>query len=308
MSAAGVAASETERGLGGLAAVPVAMPAAIPVAVPVAVVPKERVEVRDGQAVKSATRADSRVTQFAVRIARAFGVSVVANVQVIRMRRRQRPGTPTGVHAREDGANVGNSEMALDDDLVLIEVNPKFASSLPLTVEAGVNLPLLLLEMQPGRVAPWISGGGLNHRPRGVGRGDGGGGGDALVCAARPSEMPEDSQQQQEAVWCTPGRSSLLPFRRDLVMVRSHRYFFASEAAMESVATLETGGGGGGMAEGKNCRGCGCGGGGGRCGDDKWWTASRALPSGLCVLVAAVAVASWIGFMRERRPVEAAAP
>ena len=278
----GVAASETECGLGESAAVPVALRLALPVAV----VPKERLEVRDGQAVKSATRADSKVIPFAVRIAQAFGVSVMANVQVIRMRRRQRPGTPTGVHARDSGTTT-------DGDLVLIEVNPKFASSLPLTVEAGVNLPLLLLEMQPGRIeVPWISGGGLNHRPRGVGRGDGGGGGDALVCAARPSEMPEDSQRQQEAVWYTPGRSSLLPFTRDLAMVRSHRYFFASEAAMET-------GGGGGMTEGKNCRG-----GGGGCGDDGWWTASCALPLGLCVLVAAVAVAGWIGFMRERRPVE----
>jgi hypothetical protein len=35
----------------------------------------------------------------------------------------------------------------------LIEVNPKFATSLPLTVAAGVNLPLHLLELARGELA-----------------------------------------------------------------------------------------------------------------------------------------------------------
>ena len=37
----------------------------------------------------------------------------------------------------------------IDDgkDIYLIEVNPKFAATLPFTVRAGVNMPLLLLKM-----------------------------------------------------------------------------------------------------------------------------------------------------------------
>ena len=87
----------------------------------VAVVPKERLLVRDGQAVKAATRRDVGVMAFAATVARLAGITVTCNVQLMR---------------RAD-----------DGDLVLIEINAKFATSLPLTVQAGINIPLLLIGM-----------------------------------------------------------------------------------------------------------------------------------------------------------------
>jgi carbamoyl-phosphate synthase large subunit len=84
-----------------------------------AAVPKERLEVKSGMATKSITRAAPKVVAFAREVARTFGVRGVANVQAI-----------------VDGTGCR-----------LIEVNPKFAASLPLTVAAGVNLPLCLLEL-----------------------------------------------------------------------------------------------------------------------------------------------------------------
>jgi carbamoyl-phosphate synthase large subunit len=87
-----------------------------------AAVPKERLEVKSGMATKSITREAPEVVAFVRRVVQAFGVGGVANVQVI---------------AGHTGCQ-------------LIEVNPKFAASLPLTVAAGVNLPLCLLELARG--------------------------------------------------------------------------------------------------------------------------------------------------------------
>lgn len=87
-----------------------------------AVVPKRRLEVKSGMATKSITEAQPAVMALVERVAAAFGVRGVANVQSI-----VREGRP-----------------------YLIEVNPKFATSLPLTVAAGVNLPLHLIELARG--------------------------------------------------------------------------------------------------------------------------------------------------------------
>ncbi len=84
-----------------------------------AAVPKERLEVKSGMATKSITRDAPNLVAFAQRAVDVFGVRGVANVQV----------------------------MMHDSQPVLLEVNPKFAASLPLTVAAGVNLPLCLLEL-----------------------------------------------------------------------------------------------------------------------------------------------------------------
>jgi carbamoyl-phosphate synthase large subunit len=84
-----------------------------------AAVPKERIEVKAGMATKSVTRALPALVPLLERIVRAFGVAGAANVQLI-------------------GGDGGWK---------LLEVNPKFAASLPLTVAAGVNLPLHLLEL-----------------------------------------------------------------------------------------------------------------------------------------------------------------
>jgi carbamoyl-phosphate synthase large subunit len=89
---------------------------------PLAVVPKRRLEVKSGMATKSITEAQPAVMALVEKVVAAFGVRGVANVQSI-----VREGQP-----------------------YLIEVNPKFATSLPLTVAAGINLPLHLIELARG--------------------------------------------------------------------------------------------------------------------------------------------------------------
>ncbi len=90
-------------------------------------VPRERVMVKAGMSYKGKTVKDAQLMAFGARAARAFGVNGPANVQCIR-------------------SNKG---------IYLIEVNPKFSAGLPLTVAAGVNIPLILLKLALGiRVAP----------------------------------------------------------------------------------------------------------------------------------------------------------
>lgn len=89
----------------------------------VALVPKERLEVKSGMATKSVTRRVPVVEGLVERVIATFGIRGAANVQVI---------------LRADGSAC------------LIEVNPKFATSLPLTVAAGVNIPQLLIAIARG--------------------------------------------------------------------------------------------------------------------------------------------------------------
>ncbi|HEY2386213.1 MAG TPA: ATP-grasp domain-containing protein [Candidatus Binatia bacterium] len=84
-----------------------------------AAVPKERLEVKAGMATKSITRPGAEVLPLVRKVVADFGIRGAANVQLM------------GTGGRWS----------------LIEVNPKFAASLPLTVAAGVNLPLHLLEL-----------------------------------------------------------------------------------------------------------------------------------------------------------------
>jgi carbamoyl-phosphate synthase large subunit len=85
-------------------------------------VPKARLQVKAGMQVKGRTVRDSRLTEFARRVHAAFDLTPRANVQCI----------------------------LNDSGCYLVEVNPKFSTSLPLTVAAGVNLPLLLVRMLKG--------------------------------------------------------------------------------------------------------------------------------------------------------------
>jgi carbamoyl-phosphate synthase large subunit len=86
-------------------------------------VPKRRLEVKAGMQVKGITCNDPQLIAFGEQVASAFGLGPLGNIQCIRT---------------AEGA------------IRLIEVNPKFATSLPLTVAAGVNIPLLLLKMHLG--------------------------------------------------------------------------------------------------------------------------------------------------------------
>jgi len=83
------------------------------------VIPRERIETKAGMSVKGRTVKDSRLIGYGKRIAETMRLFPRANIQCI-----------------DDGK-----------DIYLVEVNPKFAATLPFTVRAGVNMPLLLLKM-----------------------------------------------------------------------------------------------------------------------------------------------------------------
>ena len=89
-----------------------------------AAVPKRRIETKAGMQVKGRVELDAALVAFGTAVSRAFGLAPRGNVQCI----------------------VGP-----DGEITLVEVNPKFAASLPLTVAAGMNMPRLLAAMHLGR-------------------------------------------------------------------------------------------------------------------------------------------------------------
>lgn len=92
-------------------------------------VPKERLQTKGGMQVKGRTIKDPKLLSYAETITKKFGLAPRANIQCIR----------TG------------------EQIFLIEINPKFPASLPFTVAAGVNAPLLLIKMTLGQpVAPMV--------------------------------------------------------------------------------------------------------------------------------------------------------
>lgn len=92
-----------------------------------AVVPRERLKVDSGVAVASRTVLDGELMAAATRVAQAIGLQYVANVQF----KRRANGTPA-----------------------LLEVNPRFPATMPLTVEAGINMPRLSLRLVQGLPIP----------------------------------------------------------------------------------------------------------------------------------------------------------
>jgi carbamoyl-phosphate synthase large subunit len=96
---------------------------------PLSVVPKIRLETKAGMQVKGRTVNDPRLIELGLEVIKKFALRPRGNVQCI-----IEGGTP-----------------------FLIEVNPKFPASLPLTVASGVNAPLLLVKMHRGAaVEPMI--------------------------------------------------------------------------------------------------------------------------------------------------------
>jgi carbamoyl-phosphate synthase large subunit len=83
-----------------------------------AVVPRERLRVDSGIAITSRTIHDEELESIGARAAESVGIAGVANVQVM----RDVAGTPR-----------------------LIEINPRFPGTMPLTVASGVNMPRLAL-------------------------------------------------------------------------------------------------------------------------------------------------------------------
>lgn len=89
-----------------------------------AAVPRARLKVDSGVAVAARTVHDPELEHLARTVAERIGVTYVANVQF----RRDREGIPR-----------------------LLEVNPRFPGTMPLTVQAGVPMPRLALEAILGR-------------------------------------------------------------------------------------------------------------------------------------------------------------
>lgn len=93
----------------------------------VAAVPRERLKVDSGIAVTARIVRDPELEEVAIRVAKTIRLTGVANVQL----KRDVNGRPA-----------------------LLEVNPRFPGTMPLTVAAGVNMPLLALQNLLGASLP----------------------------------------------------------------------------------------------------------------------------------------------------------
>lgn len=91
---------------------------------------RERIKVDSGIAVISQTVIDDEISELAADIARRVGIRYVANIQF----RRDLSGRPR-----------------------LLEINPRFPGTMPLTVAAGVNMPeLSLLDVSGESLPEWL--------------------------------------------------------------------------------------------------------------------------------------------------------
>ncbi|MDM7854501.1 ATP-grasp domain-containing protein [Cellulomonas alba] len=93
----------------------------------VAAVPRARLRVDSGVAVAGVTVHDEGLIEAASAVARAIGLTTVANVQL----KRDAAGEPA-----------------------LLEVNPRFPGAMPLTIASGVDMPSLTLDAVLGRPIP----------------------------------------------------------------------------------------------------------------------------------------------------------
>jgi carbamoyl-phosphate synthase large subunit len=93
----------------------------------IAAVPRTRTRVDSGVAIAGRTVHDEALESTAAAVARAIGLTGVANVQL-----------------RHDS----------DGNPALLEVNPRFPGALPLTIAAGVDIPSLVLDLALGIPLP----------------------------------------------------------------------------------------------------------------------------------------------------------
>jgi carbamoyl-phosphate synthase large subunit len=95
----------------------------------ISVVPRERMVIRSGVTDRGQTLNHPEMIQLAIRAANALGIRGPANIQV-----------------KLDG-----------DKITIFEVNPRFSGGIPLSIAAGADFPLWLIEMCLGRrVRPCI--------------------------------------------------------------------------------------------------------------------------------------------------------
>jgi carbamoyl-phosphate synthase large subunit len=93
----------------------------------IAAVPRVRMKTDSGIAVAARTVHSDELVDAAVRVAQAVGIRYVANVQF---------------------------KLAADGSARLLEINPRFPGTLPLTTEAGIDIPRLLVDEMTGRTMP----------------------------------------------------------------------------------------------------------------------------------------------------------
>lgn len=86
---------------------------------PIAAVPRLRMKIDSGVAVTARTMISPELSALAVKVATLIGIRYVANIQFKR---------------------------ADDGQFKLLEINPRFSGALPLTTEAGVDIPKLLIQ------------------------------------------------------------------------------------------------------------------------------------------------------------------
>jgi carbamoyl-phosphate synthase large subunit len=91
------------------------------------VVPRARLKVDSGIAVTGRTLHDERLDSFAREVSALIGLTTVANVQV-----------------KEDADGVP----------ALLEVNPRFPGTMPLTVASGIDMPRLAIAEALGAAIP----------------------------------------------------------------------------------------------------------------------------------------------------------
>jgi carbamoyl-phosphate synthase large subunit len=93
----------------------------------IAVVPRERLKVDSGIAITGRTVHDDALEAIGRGVAERIGLTSVANIQV---------------------------KGAIDGEPALLEVNPRFPGTMPLTVASGVNMPRLCVEDALGSPLP----------------------------------------------------------------------------------------------------------------------------------------------------------
>lgn len=95
----------------------------------IAAVPRARLRVDSGVAVAGVTVHDDELIATATGVAKAIGLTTVANVQL----KRDKDGVPA-----------------------LLEVNPRFPGAMPLTIAAGVDMPSITLDAVLSRPVPQV--------------------------------------------------------------------------------------------------------------------------------------------------------
>lgn len=89
----------------------------------VSAVPRKRIETRSGISYKGETEQNGALTEYAAMISDKLRIKGPANIQCFKN----------------------------DDEIRFFEINPRFSGSLPLTIAAGVNPPLLALRLCAGQ-------------------------------------------------------------------------------------------------------------------------------------------------------------